>query len=97
MVRESQFPKPEDYFFKPLNETRQRSCMAFIRYMTDQELPSADRVPDSDNILQIHGVHPQMMHQHYQLYLEIMHREGPVTRRQRELLAVRVSALNGCH
>ena len=71
--------------------------MAFIRYVTDQELPSADRVPDSDNILQIHGIHPQVMHQHYQLYLELMHREGPLTRRQRELLAVRVSALNGCH
>ena len=51
--------------------------MAFIRYATDQELPSADRVPDSDNILQIHGVHPHVMHQHYQLYLELMHREGP--------------------
>ena len=40
--------------------------MAFIRYVTDQELPSADRVPDSDNILQIYGVHPQVMHRHYQ-------------------------------
>ncbi len=71
--------------------------MAFIRYLTDQELPPADRVPDSDNILQVHGVHPQVMYQHYQLYLQLMHRAGPLTRRQRELLAVRVSALNGCH
>ena len=71
--------------------------MAFIRYVTDEELPLADRVPDSDNVLQIHGVHPQVMQQHYELYLELMHREGPLTRRQREMLAVRVSALNGCH
>ncbi|HYM82372.1 MAG TPA: carboxymuconolactone decarboxylase family protein [Candidatus Limnocylindria bacterium] len=71
--------------------------MAFIRYLSEAELPSADRVPDTDHILQIHGVHPQVMRQHYELYLELMHRPGPLTRQQRETLAVRVSALNGCH
>ena len=71
--------------------------MAFIRYLTEQELPLGSRVPDSDNILQVHGVHPAVMHQHYELYLQLMHRKGPITRRQREMLAVRVSALNGCH
>ena len=71
--------------------------MAFIRYVSTDELPEAERVPDSDNILQIHGVHPAVMRQHYELYLELMHRPGPLTRRQRELLAVRVSAINRCH
>jgi alkylhydroperoxidase family enzyme len=70
--------------------------MAFIRYLADPELPAANRVPDTDNILQIHGVHPAVMRQHYELYLEVMHRPGPLTRQQREMLAVRVSALNGC-
>lgn len=70
--------------------------MAFIRYVDDTELPAADRVPDTDNILQIHGVHPAVMRQHYELYLEVMHRPGPLTRQQREMLAVRVSALNAC-
>ena len=71
--------------------------MAFIRYVSTDELPEAERVPDSDNILQIHGVHPAVMRQHYELYLELMHRPGPLTRRQREMLAVRVSAINRCH
>jgi hypothetical protein len=71
--------------------------MAFVRYPTDDELPPDERVPDSDNILQIHGVHPRVMRHHYDLYLELMHRPGPVTRRQREILAVRVSAINRCH
>ena len=71
--------------------------MAFIRYVNTDELPEAERVPDSDNILQIHGVHPAVMRQHYELYLELMHRPGPLTRRQREMLAVRVSAINRCH
>lgn len=71
--------------------------MAFIRYVGELELPAADRVPDTDNILQIHGVHPAVMRQHYELYLELMHRPGPLTRQQRETLAVRVSAVNRCH
>ena len=71
--------------------------MAFIRYPSERELPRNRRVPDPDNIIQIHGVHPEVMRQHYGLYLELMHRPGPLTRRQRELLAVRVSAINGCH
>ena len=45
----------------------------------------------------MHGVHPAVMRQHYELYLELMHRPGPLTRRQREMLAVRVSVLNQCH
>jgi alkylhydroperoxidase family enzyme len=33
-----------------------------------------------------------------QLYLELMHsREGALTRAQREMIAVVVSATNGCH
>ncbi len=71
--------------------------MAFIRYVSASEMPASERVPDNDNIIQIHGVHPQVMRQHYELYLELMHRPGPLTRRQREMLAVRVSALNHCH
>jgi alkylhydroperoxidase family enzyme len=71
--------------------------MAFIRYVSEAELSPAERVPDTDNILRIHGVHPQVMRQHYELYLQLMHRPGPLTRRQREMLAIRVSAINHCH
>ncbi len=74
-----------------------KSHMAFIRYVSETELPANQRVPDPDNILQIHGVHPHVMRQHYELYLELMHRPGPLSRRHREMLGVRVSALNGCH
>jgi hypothetical protein len=30
--------------------------MAFIDYVPEDEVPEADRVPDHDNILRIHGV-----------------------------------------
>ena len=71
--------------------------MAFIRYKPSAELAPGDRVPDPDNIIQIHAVHPSVMRQHYDLYRQLMHGDGPLSRRERELLGVRVSALNHCH
>ena len=71
--------------------------MAFIPYVEESKLSPHQRLADPDNILQIHRIHPTVMRQHYELYVELMHRPGPLTRRQREMLAVRVSALNGCH
>ena len=71
--------------------------MAFIAYVPPADLASEDRVADPDNIIQIHAVHPAVMRQHYELYKQLMHRPGPLSRREREVLGVRVSALNGCH
>lgn len=71
--------------------------MALIRYVPESQIPERDRVPDTDNILRIHGVHPRVMRHHYDLYVELMHRPGPLSRCQREMIAVRVSALNECH
>ena len=71
--------------------------MAFIRYIGEEEIPPADRVSDHDNILRIHGVHSRTMKLHYDLYLELMHARGPLSRAQREMIAVLVSAENGCH
>ncbi len=70
--------------------------MAFIRY-ADEEVGPQDQVPDDDNILRIHGVSPRLIRQHYDLYVELMRRPGPLSREQREMVAVVVSALNGCH
>ncbi len=71
--------------------------MAFIAYVPDNQIPESDRVPDRDNILRIHGVHPRTMRQHYDLYHELMRGPGPLSRIQREMIAVVVSAVNLCH
>ena len=71
--------------------------MAFIGYVSAGALAPGDRVADPDNIIQIHAVHPAVMRQHYELYRQLMHRDGPLSRRERELIGVRVSALNQCH
>ena len=70
--------------------------MAFIRYIPADDLRPDDRVADPDNIIQIHSIHPAVMRQHWELYRHLMHRPGPLTRREREILAVRVSGLNDC-
>lgn len=71
--------------------------MAFIPYLPPDALAPEDRVSDPDNIIQIHAVHPAVMRQHWELYKQLMHRPGPLSRRERELIGVRVSALNHCH
>ena len=70
--------------------------MAFIDYVPPEELDPEDRVDDPDNIVRIHSVHPGVMQAHLELYRELMHRDGPLHRREREMIAVRVSGLNDC-
>ncbi|MGE0351781.1 MAG: hypothetical protein AB7I33_06345 [Gemmatimonadales bacterium] len=71
--------------------------MAFIPYLPTDAIPEADRVPDNDHILRIHGVHSRVMRQHYDLYVELMHRPGPLSRLERELVGAAVSQANACH
>lgn len=71
--------------------------MAYISYLSQNEIPDAERVPDNDNIIQIHGVHSKTMVHHYEMYVELMRRRGALTRIQREQIAVMVSAVNECH
>jgi hypothetical protein len=66
--------------------------MAFIRYPEPDEIAAEHRVPDDDNIIRIHGVDPETIRMHYDLYRELMRGPGPLTRIQREMIAVAVSA-----
>lgn len=70
--------------------------MAYIDYIAEETIPAGDQVPDRDNILRIHGVHSRTMRQHYDLYRQLMYSKGPLTRIQREMIAVVVSAANEC-
>ena len=70
--------------------------MAFIPYIPPEEIPPEFRLPDSDNILRVHGVHPAFGRRHYDLYRELMLLPGPLPALHREMVAVVVSATNGC-
>ncbi len=54
------------------------------------------RTGEVDNILRIHGQHPATLHAHYLLYKTLMYGRSGVTRQEREMIAVVVSALNHC-
>ena len=50
-----------------------------------------------DNILKIHSLHPASLQAHYDFYKLVMYGRSPLTRAQREMIAVTVSAVNHCH
>ena len=71
--------------------------MAFIDYIPYDQVPEPWQVNDRDHIIQIHSVHPQTLRHHYELYIELMRKRGPLSRIRREMIAVVISAENRCH
>lgn len=80
--------------------------MAFLRYISRDEAEPALRdlydaygtaAGDLDNILKIHSLNPPSMRGHYELYKCLMYGKSELSRVQREMIAVVVSALNKCH
>ena len=58
------------------------------------EGPAADK--REDNILKIHGLNPEALKGHVALYKAAMWKESPLSRAQREMIAVVVSLFNRC-
>ncbi len=80
--------------------------MAYIRYVKDEEaslelraLYDRYREPGGyvDNILRIHGLNPAGLKAHFDLYATLMRGPSELSRVRREMIAVVVSAINGCH
>lgn len=58
---------------------------------------SADqRTGNVDHIMKIHSLHPQSLIDHLHLYKTLMHGESPLSKAQREMVAVVVSVINRC-
>ena len=77
--------------------------MAFIPYVPHEEADGLlaelyDRYGGDaiDNILRIHSLNPRSMRDHVDLYSHLMRGRSPLSREQREMLAVTTSALNDC-
>ncbi len=80
--------------------------MAHIDYVSDddasrelQELYDRHREGHGgvDNILRIHGPNPPSLEGHYRFYRTLMFGKSPLSRRQREMIAVVVAAAINCH
>jgi alkylhydroperoxidase family enzyme len=50
-----------------------------------------------DNIMKIHSLNAKSMQTHFDLYAHLMRGRSDLTRVQREMIAVVVSAVNRCH
>ena len=50
-----------------------------------------------DNILSIHSLNPPSLRGHLGLYKAVMHGRSDLSRAQREMIGVVVSAVNSCH
>ena len=56
----------------------------------------ADAGGNVDNILRVHSLDPPSMEHHYRLYRHLMTGPSPLSRVQREMIAVVVSVENDC-
>ncbi len=50
-----------------------------------------------DNIMKIHSLNPRSLQGHFEFYGALMRGRSPLSRAQREMIAVVVSAANRCH
>lgn len=50
-----------------------------------------------DHVLAVHSLHPRSMRDHARLYRTLMYGEGDLSRPEREMIGVVVSAVNRCH
>ena len=80
--------------------------MAFIKTIHENEATGelADwykRVgnPDGtvDNVMKVHSLNPDTLWTHFEMYTAAMHGQSPLSRAEREMVAVTVSRLNGCN
>jgi uncharacterized peroxidase-related enzyme len=80
--------------------------MAWIRQVSDHDAEGAlrahydaavKRAGKVWNIVRIMSVNPEVLEASMAQYRAIMFGESPLSRAQREMLAVVVSAANGCH
>ena len=81
------------------------ALMAWIPYIESEQASGTlselyDEYSDSagslDHILRIHSLNPRSMKDHAELYSHLMRGPSPLTRIQREMIAVAVSAENEC-
>ena len=65
--------------------------------LKDQYAKLKDSRGSVDNILKIHSLNPESLDTHVRLYKTIMYGKSPISRVDREMIAVLVSSINQCH
>lgn len=78
-------------WIKTIDETEADGA---LKQIYDEQCREAGAVA---NILKIHSLAPELLSAHLTIYHAAMHAPGELSRAQREMIAVAVSAANGCH
>ena len=87
-----EIPEPNVTWIEQIDEDDAEGRLAELyRRATD---PASGRV---DNILKCHSLHPEVLDAHLALYRASMQSSPSLPKREREMIAVTVSRLNGCH
>ena len=76
---------------KTIDETEAEGA---LKHIYEEQRREAGAVA---NILKIHSLAPEVLNAHLTIYHAAMHAPGELSRGQREMIAVAVSAANGCH
>jgi alkylhydroperoxidase family enzyme len=73
----------------------EREADGGLKALYEQEFDSEKQ--GTDNILAVHSLNPPTLRAHADLYHTVMHAKSPLSRSEREMVAVVVSAINQCH
>lgn len=49
-----------------------------------------------DNVMKVHSLNVDSLRTHFEMYTAAMHKPSPISRAEREMVAVAVSRINGC-
>jgi uncharacterized peroxidase-related enzyme len=70
-------------------------AQGLLRALYEQEWDKQHHLVD--NILKVHSLHPETLRAHVDLYRTVMYGKSAITRPEREMIGVVVSAINQCH
>lgn len=73
----------------------EQEAVGDLKALYEQEFDSERQ--GTDNILAVHSLNPPTLRAHADLYHTVMHAKSPLSRSEREMVAVVVSAINQCH
>ena len=82
---------------RPWIETHDEDAPGLDPALRDLYAAMRDPRGHVDNILKIHSLHPASLQVHYDFYKLVMYGRSPLSRIQREMIAVVTSAVNQCH
>jgi len=78
-----------------INVISEEEAEGELKSLYEQEFDSEKQ--GTDNILAVHSLNPPTLRAHADLYHTVMHAKSPLSRSEREMVAVIVSAINKCH